>query len=420
MKITKEIINTKIINTKIINMKIIKDIIASQKQWNQFVKESNTNILNDAGFLTEEHFLKFKRYLNEENFEALNKILRSNPKIDIMYGRLFNWVLDRPKAMKWLIDNGYNINLDYDYDNPLINAFECFNKDRIYFLIENGANIHIRDCSGNDIFHRIISKVGTKNIDKIMSFIQLAEELGHSIKEYGGEGFIAAVFNVHIYNDLEDDYMQIIDYFLKQGVNINYRDDFHKRTALYISAWYENLKMCKYLVSHGADPLIEDRTGERPYTKVYDELQIEISGYLKSLEPEGLHDIDWVTKKLIKQGLPQQLIDICSTENRVFKLITAEHINSKNKYSLTKEYIENGGDICFKKITKIVFCRINHVPHLSLSIENNNARIFFNLENKNIAIYYFQCYVNHIEEKYEEIGDVEQFISMLKPIVLLK
>ncbi|ONI39269.1 hypothetical protein AN396_08885 [Candidatus Epulonipiscium fishelsonii] len=399
-------------------MQIVKDIINSQRQWNQFIRESNRNLLQDAGFSTEEHFKRFKRYLEDENFEALNKIMKKNQKIDIMYGRMFNCVINKPKAMQWLITNGYNINLEYDYDNPLINAFECFNKDRILFLIENGASIHIKDYSGHDIFQRMIGKVGAKNTDKIITFMQLAEELGRSIKEYGGEGFLSAVFNVHIYDDLESEYMKIIDYFLKQGVDINYRSTYTKITALYISAWYENLKMCKYLVKHGANPLIGDRTGERPYTKIYDEYSLEISHYLKSLEPKGLHDTKWFTNNLLKQGLPKQVIDICLSEDRVFKLV--ENINSKDDYVLIKEYIEKGGDICFKKITKIVSCRINNISHLSLSIENNNTRIYFNLENKSIAICSVYYYVNYVEEKYEEIGGVEEFINMLKPIKLVK
>ena len=79
----------------------------------------------------------------------------------------------RPTILKFLLDNGADINIKFGINTPLINEVKFGNSENISMLLKYGADIYVKDEYGNDALyyarhfqHKKIVKLITKKHSK--------------------------------------------------------------------------------------------------------------------------------------------------------------------------------------------------------------------------------------------------------------
>ena len=84
--------------------------------------------------------------------------------------------------------------------------------------------------------------------------------------------------------------------------------------------------MCKYLVEHGADVIITEKDGMRPYSIAIEKGDMEMAEYFKALEPAEFHDIQNKMDQLKPFKLPKELVAFLEGKNLYFKLPDSDFI----------------------------------------------------------------------------------------------
>ena len=180
-------------------------------------------------------------------------------------------------SIQWLVENGAELN---DEENPsFLLAVRYCNKEIIDYVVAHGANVHALNRVKVDVFQAAL-------YGKQYKHLQIIHDLGHTVQKYGGPAFR---------NAITDRNYEVLDFFINHGVDINYNkpDSVYpfKPTPLCVAARYVDLKMCKYLVEHGADVTITEKDGMRPYSIAVEKGDMEMAEYFKNLEPAEYHDL---------------------------------------------------------------------------------------------------------------------------------
>jgi len=174
--------------------------------------------------------------------------------------------------------------------------------------VSHGANIHALNCVKLDAFEAALYGKKYENL-------QIIHDLGHTVQKYGGKAFR---------NAITDRNYKVLDFFINNGVDINYNkpDSVYpfKPTPLCVAARYVDLKMCKYLVEHGADVTITEKDGMRPYSIVVEKGDMEMAEYFKNLEPAEYHDLQNKMDQLKSFKLPKALVLFLEGDNLYFEL----------------------------------------------------------------------------------------------------
>jgi len=209
-------------------------------------------------------------------------------------------------SVHWLVERGANLNRSDEPAFPV--AARYSDPDLMRFLVQHGANVHARRKVGGDAYQQALygEKIG---------HLPIIEALGHSVEEHGGEAFRSAVF---------DRNRQAVEFFLAHGVDINFRkpDQVFSdgATPVLVAARNRDVKMCRLLVEHGADVMMTNRHGERPYTVAVEQGDEELAAYLRSLEPPELHSLANKLNELKPYKLPLELLDFLQGEQRHIEL----------------------------------------------------------------------------------------------------
>ncbi|WP_368483985.1 ankyrin repeat domain-containing protein [Schaalia sp. Marseille-Q2122] len=107
---------------------------------------------------------------------------------------------------------------------------------------------------------------------------------------------------------------------LERGVDVNYHEpdmvEPYAPTAVLSATRHGQPEVVHFLVEHGADVTIADRTGERPYTAALKVKDVELAEYLRSLEPEEWHNQAEKERELKAFKLPQELVEMVRSEDR--------------------------------------------------------------------------------------------------------
>ncbi|MDU5401861.1 MAG: ankyrin repeat domain-containing protein, partial [Veillonella sp.] len=189
------------------------------------------------------------------------------------------------------------------------------NKEIIDYLVANGVNIHALNCVKVDAFQAALYGQKYENL-------QIIHDLGHTVQKYGGKAFR---------NAITDRNYEVLDFFIHNGVDINYNkpDSVYpfKPTPLCVAARYVDLKMCKYLVEHGADVTITEKDGMRPYSIAIEKGDMEMAEYFKSLEPVEFHDIQNKMDQLKPFKLPKALVNFLEDDTLYFELPDSDFIS---------------------------------------------------------------------------------------------
>ena len=223
-------------------------------------------------------------------------------------------------SVQWLVENGADLN---DEENPsFLLAVRYCNKEIIEYAVAHGANIHALNRVKVDAFQAAL-------YGKKYEHLQLIHDLGHIVQKYGGKAFR---------NAITDKNYEVLDFFICNGVDINYNkpDSVYpfKPTPLCVAARYVDLKMCKYLVEHGADVTITEKDGMRPYSIAIEKGDMEMAEYFKSLEPAEFYDIQNKMDQLKPFKLPKVLVSFLEGDTLYFELPGSDFI-SIEFFSLT-------------------------------------------------------------------------------------
>ena len=223
-------------------------------------------------------------------------------------------------SVQWLVENGADLN---DEGNPsFLLAVRYCNKEIIEYAVAHGANIHALNRVKVDAFQAAL-------YGKKYEHLQLIHDLGHIVQKYGGKAFR---------NAITDKNYEVLDFFICNGVDINYNkpDSVYpfKPTPLCVAARYVDLKMCKYLVEHGADVTITEKDGMRPYSIAIEKGDMEMAEYFKFLETAEFHDIQNKMDQLKPFKLPKALVSFLEGDTLYFELPDSDFI-SIEFFSLT-------------------------------------------------------------------------------------
>ena len=216
-------------------------------------------------------------------------------------------------SIQWLVENGADLN---DEENPsFLLAVRYCNKEIIDYVVAHGANVHALNRVKVDVFQAAL-------YGKQYKHLQIIHDLGHTVQKYGGPAFR---------NAITDRNYEVLDFFINHGVDINYNkpDSVYpfKPTPLCVAARYVDLKMCKYLVEHGADVTITEKDGMRPYSIAVEKGDMEMAEYFKNLEPAEYHDLQNKMDQLKSFKLPKALVLFLEGDNLYFELPDSDFIS---------------------------------------------------------------------------------------------
>ena len=256
------------------------------------------------------------------NITALESALNSGWDIDepVQIGEYSEYsplqlalVMNCLPSVQWLVEHGADLNAE---ENPsFLLAVRYGNQAIIDYVVEHGANIHALNRVKIDAFQAAL-------YGKKYEHLQLIHDLGHTVKKYGGKAFR---------NAITDRNYEVLDFFINNGVDINYNkpDSVYpfKPTPLCVAARYVDLKMCKYLVEHGADVTITEKDGMRPYSIAIEKGDMEMAEYFKSLEPVEFHDIQNKMDQLKPFKLPKALVSFLEGDTLYFELPDSDFIS---------------------------------------------------------------------------------------------
>ena len=201
-------------------------------------------------------------------------------------------------SVKWLVEHGANLN---DEENPsFLLAVRYGNKEIIEYVVAYGANVHALNRVKVDAFQAAL-------YGKKYEHLQIIHDLVHTVQKYGGKAFRNAITDIN-YNKPDSVYP-------------------FKPTPLCVAARYVDLKMCKYLVEHGADVTITEKDGMRPYSIAIEKGDMEMAEYFKSLEPAEFHDIQNKMDQLKPFKLPKALVNFLEGEHLYFELPDSDFIS---------------------------------------------------------------------------------------------
>lgn len=216
-------------------------------------------------------------------------------------------------SVQWLVEHGVDLN---DEENPsFLLAVRYGNKEIIDYVVAHGANIHALNRVKVDAFQAALYGKKYENL-------QFIYDLGHTVQQYGGKAFR---------NAITDKNYKVLDFFIHNGVDINYNkpDSVYpfKPTPLCVAARYVDLKMCKYLVEHGADVTITEKDGMRPYSIAIEKGDMKMAEYFKALEPAEFHDIQNKMDQLKPFKLPKALVNFLEGDTLYFELPDTDFIS---------------------------------------------------------------------------------------------
>lgn len=202
-------------------------------------------------------------------------------------------IMENFDSVKWLVEKDVNLNVK---NNPsFLTAVRYCKEDIIRYVVTNGAKTNGVNNVKSGAFEQALYGKRYENLP-------LIQELGHTVEKYGGLAFRQAV---------SDRNYKVLDFFISHQVDINYnKADMvypFKPTPLCVAARYVDLKMCKYLVEHGADVTLAEKDGMRPYSIAVEKGDVEMAEYFKSLEPADFHNLTNKLDELKAYKLPKEL-----------------------------------------------------------------------------------------------------------------
>lgn len=219
-------------------------------------------------------------------------------------------ITQQTKVMKLLVEHGANLNVP---QNPaFLRAVRYGTEGMVRYLAAHGAKLDRHNRTGSGAYSQ--AYYGNKKN------IPLIHELGLDIRQHAGAVLRQAA---------SDHDLKTLTYLLDQGVDINYnKPDMvypYEATPLTVAARMGNLNMVRFLVERGADIMMTEKDGERPYTIAVSSKHTAMAEYLKSLEPPDAHNVANKKAELAKYKLPGELVQFLTGDQLRLTLAPNEY-----------------------------------------------------------------------------------------------
>lgn len=232
-------------------------------------------------------------------------------------------IMENFESVKWLI--AHNADLNQKEDSAFLTAVRYCKECIVRCVVEHGAKVNMEHKVGGEAYQQAL-------YGRNFEILPVIHELGHTVEKYGGASFRSAVWDAAkvngrlvivdgkvIPNDPTTRDYTVLDFFISHGVDINYHKSdsvFHdSETPVCVAVRYVDLHMVKYLVEHGADITIKTKSGMRPYSIAVEKGDVEMSAYLKQLEPADFHSLNTKLDELKSYKLPKNLMDFLQGDN---------------------------------------------------------------------------------------------------------
>jgi len=285
-------------------------------------------------------------------------------------------------SVKWLVEHGANLNVEHDFS--ILTAVRYCNEDIIRYLVENGAKLLDTSKRRHDTNPYTEALRGKK-----LKNLPVIHELGYTVEEFGGTAFRGEVLNRNY---------KALEFFVAHGVDVNYSkaDMIFPRheTALHTATICGDLKMCKFLVKHGADITLTDKNGMRPYNIAVEQRHIALIEYFKSLEDDMMFDLEYKLLELEAYKLPDSLIEF----------LQGEQLRVHSNKNCDVAFVD------FFSLIDTVSLEIDGQYYLRISKEVHayeTVHVLWNPRTKQIALY---------DEEHNELKDVASFDDFIKNV----
>ena len=204
--------------------------------------------------------------LNESNDYGVTPLMSAvsyNQNIEI-----FNYLIENGADISAVDNRGCNV-LMYSMLNPNINIAKR--------LIELGADVHSRTPNENENILMIALKNGA-NLEKVEYLLSLGIDINEK-SNYGSPaiGYAAS----------HNPYVEVLDFLIKKGADINFVPDYAPKSNLLIAAAEnKNVEIIKYLIGKGLEINARSRTGNTPLLEAASNPNLDVFYYLLQLRAD--------------------------------------------------------------------------------------------------------------------------------------
>ncbi len=168
------------------------------------------------------------------------------------------------KVVQYLVDNGADIHLRTKFENTALMGASLFGYlDVVEYLISRGANINDRNAGGETALMRA---AGQRHLEIVKCLLQNGADI-NSRDRFGGTALMKGAY----YGSL-----CIVKYLTKHGADINVRDDC-QNTVLMQAVLEGQLNIVKYLINQGANINDQNKYGETALMKAIKEKQLRVA-----------------------------------------------------------------------------------------------------------------------------------------------
>jgi hypothetical protein len=285
-----------------------------QKSWKTVIIILVLLFLTVSPVFAADYDADFDKELSKNNLAKAEDILRKrSDKMDLA-SRLQRIILGNIKGFnsnnaitvaQILIRYGANVNAvkrvltgnDYYYEAPLLYiTVNSSGLDReqtvqmINLLCRSGANPDARNTIG--VRYTALMIANNKKLEWNMAYTKALIENGANVNLKDNDGNTALMINI--------DEFDVFKYLVENKADLNIRNE-KGQTALILAAEEEKTDVLTYLVEHGANVNLRDNNGLTAASICYDKGQINLYTYLKE---HGA--IDFEPRQVVQQAAPAQ------------------------------------------------------------------------------------------------------------------
>jgi ankyrin repeat protein len=219
-----------------------------------------------------------KAVLQNTNFQGTMKwYIQQKTPDQLKYKKAFKDAIYKNDIAK--LQNILKHTKEIDMDKMFLLAMNVSNLQTVKFLLKKGSNVNYKNNFGNALS---IGSSDDSNIQKIKYVLQ--------------NGFVfdkdSLGDNSPIYTSAQTRQIKLIKFWLKQGVDINLNKSNgrtpifdvcrNKKNIFADITYYDTLKLLKFMVKNGANPIHKDRKGTTPLHIISEYGDLEQVKYIAS------------------------------------------------------------------------------------------------------------------------------------------